>query len=480
MKEFKYIWFIGVLATLLIVTIPLFFFAMTQSEPVIVAEVPFPTHGTHTDHSALLTGPFETGSDVTRACLTCHENAANEVMQTSHWTWLSEPETAPDQSEPISIGKANLINNFCIGVQSNWTGCTRCHTGYGWQDANFDFTNGDNVDCLSCHDQTGTYVKASAGQVAEDVDLISVAQSVGRPSRQNCGSCHFDGGGGNGVKHGDLDESLIYPPEDVDVHMGRYDFQCVDCHTAENHQIQGRAMSVNIDNTQNQVQCTNCHAAATTHEDERITEHLDTVACQTCHIPAVALRDPTKVSWDWSTAGQDLPEDPHEYLRIKGSFVYESNLIPDYAWYNGYVTRYLLGDEIDPSQPTVMNQPQGDISDPMSLIWPFKIHRGSQVYDTQYNYFLQPQTVGETGYWTTFDWDSALRNGAAASGVAYSGSYGFAPTTMYWNLSHMIAPAENALTCTSCHGENGRFDWMALGYDGDPMVWGGRDEAVEP
>ena len=80
--------------------------------------------------------------------------------------------------------------------------------------------------------------RTTGGYPAEGVDLLAVAQSVGTPTRENCGGCHFDGGGGNGVKHGDLDESLIFPPESVDVHMGGNDFQCVDCHQTEDHRDQ--------------------------------------------------------------------------------------------------------------------------------------------------------------------------------------------------------------------------------------------------
>ena len=38
----------------------------------------------------------------------------------------------------------------------------------------------------------------------------------------------------------------------------------------------------------------------------------------------------------------------------------------------------------------------------------------------------------------------------------------------------MVQPKEQALQCEACHGENGRLDWKALGYPGDPMEWGGR------
>jgi hypothetical protein len=46
---------------------------------------------------------------------------------------------------------------------------------------------------------------------------------------------------------------------------------------------------------------------------------------------------------------------------------------------------------------------------------------------------------------------------------------------MYWPLTHMVRPASQALTCADCHSDNGRIDWEALGYYGDPMVWGGRE-----
>jgi hypothetical protein len=223
--------------------------------------------------------------------------------------------------------------------------------------------------------------------------------------------------------------------------------------------------------------CTDCHSDAV-NEDDRISAHLDTVACQTCHVPLGAVRDATKMNWDWSAAGQDIPEDPHKYLKIKGSFIYEQNFMPEYAWFNGYADRYILGDVIDPSESTVLNMPQGDVADPEAKIWPFKIHRAKQLYDADYNILLQPKTVGEGGYWTEFDWDLAARLGSEAAGLEYSGEYGFAETEMYWALTHLVAPKEEALQCSDCHSENGRMDWEALGYYGDPIRWGGRSQTI--
>jgi hypothetical protein len=181
--------------------------------------------------------------------------------------------------------------------------------------------------------------------------------------------------------------------------------------------------------------------------------------------------------WDWSTAGQDREEDPHEYLKIKGSFVYEKQFMPEYAWYNGTAGRYLMGDKIDPSRPTSLNTPHGAIEDETAKIWPFKIHRATQLYDTEYDYLLNPKTAGEGGYWTDFDWDQAARLGSAVVGLAYSGHYDFAPTEMYLPLTHMVAPAGQALQCVDCHSSAGRLDWAALGYEGDPINRGGRAQS---
>jgi len=477
MKNFKYIWVVGIIVTLAIIIIPIVIFwpknVQAQDNP----WVNVPIHKPHTDHTHIIQGTFETGADVTKACLECHEDAASEIMQTSHWTWESDPVEVPWRDEAVTIGKKNQINNFCIGTQGNQQKCMSCHIGYGWEDADFDFTNETSVDCLACHADMNLYAKSDYGYPAEGIDLLAAAQSVRNPTRDNCGACHFDGGGGNGVKHGDLDEHLYNPDSNLDYHMGSLDFLCTDCHQTENHEIKGRLMADNYTiSPDEQVNCTDCHAAQL-HDDDRINAHLDTVACQTCHIPSIGVMDPTKVYWDWSTAGQDLPENHLTYLKIKGSFVYEQNFTPEYGWFNGNLAyRYLLGDKMDPDEPTMIDLPAGGIDDPNAKIFPFKIHVANQPYDSVNNILLQPLTAREDGFWTTFDWASSLELGAEIAGLDYSGEYGFAETWMYWPTTHMVVPADQALTCDFCHGPDGRMDWEALGYYGDPVDWGGRDK----
>ena len=471
------IWLTGLAVTLAVIIVPL---AAMVPRPA-AGDNPrahLPTRVPETDHSHLMKGPYASGRDVTRACLECHEDAATQLMGTSHWTWESKPVLAAWRGETVTVGKKNQINNFCISAQGNETKCMSCHTGYGWQDDTFDFADPLNVDCLACHARRDTYAKGDYGYPAEGVDLVAAAQSVRRPRRENCGSCHYDGGGGNNVKHGDLDTSLNNPPERLDVHMGGLDMQCTDCHRTQDHVIRGRLLADNIVITATeQVACTDCHAAAP-HADERIDAHAPNVACQTCHVPAVAPKNPTKLTWDWSKMGQDRPEDHYTYLKIKGEFQYGSDVTPVYRWFDGGNRyRYLLGDPIDPTRPTLINDPAGAIDDSAAKIFPFKVHTAEQPYDVVNRILLAPRTAGEGGLWTTFDWPSALALGARDAGIPFSGQYGFAETQMYYPATHMVQPADQALQCADCHGPAGRMDWAALGYPGDPIEWGGRPPA---
>jgi octaheme c-type cytochrome (tetrathionate reductase family) len=476
MKNIKPFWILGAVGILVIILVPvIYFWPRAEAKPVDPWSY-VPEHATHTSHADIIQGPFDTPQDVTRNCLSCHPDAADQVMHTTHWTWESKPFTVPGRENPVTVGKANQINNFCISAQGNQKKCTSCHAGYGWEEGKkYDYSATDNVDCLVCHADTGAYAKGDYGNPAPGVDLLAAAQSVRAPTRDNCGVCHFDGGGGDNVKHGDLSEALYFPSAQLDVHMGANNFLCTDCHTTKDHAIQGRLVADNYQvDPAEQVACSTCHTE-TPHEDERLNTHARTVACQTCHIPYIALDEPTKVSWDWSTAGQDLPEDHYTYLKIKGTFVYETNVMPKYLWSNGNLSyRYLLGDKIDPGKPTIMDMPAGSIDDPMAKIFPFKLHVAKQPYDTVNMTLLAPITAGNNGFWTNFDWNNAFELSVPITGLPYSGHYGFAETWMYWPSTHMVQSADGALQCNDCHSDNGRMDWQALGYPGDPMEWGSR------
>jgi octaheme c-type cytochrome (tetrathionate reductase family) len=470
MRRFKQVWvlLVGMLFVGLLAGVVFRSGGGREARPAAKAPGPRP----HLDHSAFFDKPFATGQAVTRACHQCHKTAAHEVMRTSHFLWLGDEVTRPRTGEKLRIGKKNLLNNFCLGIPGNWASCTRCHAGYGWEDESFDFTNPDNVDCLVCHDHSGSYLKGRAGNPRKGVDLLAAAKSVGNPRRDNCGVCHNYGGGGLAVKHGDLDATLDNPAEDDDVHMGRLGMTCIDCHGGKGHQIRGKAFSVSVHH-ENGIGCTDCHDAIP-HADTRLNQHTARVACETCHIPTYAKNVATKMWWDWSKAGDDKrPDDTHHYLKIKGEFKYDKDIVPEYDWFNLTVDRYLVGDKVASKGPTALNRPRGSRKDPKAKIWPFKVHRGKQPFDPINRHLIPPVTSGEGGYWHEFDWVKALSLGAKQVGLEFSGEYGFIETEMYWPLSHMVLPKGQSLQCSDCHDAKGRLDWQALGYVGDPMKTGG-------
>ncbi len=439
-----------------------------EVEPTPLAELKtqFKKEKPSVDHSKFsqLKRTFGKPQDVTAACIDCHNERHTEVMKSSHWNW--EREEYIEGRGIRYVGKKNILNNFCIGINTNEQSCNKCHIGYGWGDKDFDFTNANNVDCLACHDNSETYMKKSSGAGMPDitVDLAFVAQRVGRPTKSNCGTCHFFGGGGNNVKHGDLEKALFDTHRDVDVHMGTDggNLDCVDCHKTEKHQMLGKVYSLSSMN-RNRSTCEQCHTE-TPHSNSVINEHTVKVACQTCHIPEYAKVNATKMEWDWSTAGKMNNGEPFEtkdslgdivYASIKGTFKWGRNVKPEYIWFNGTASHYLTGDTISADSPIQMNRLHGSYNDPDSKIIPVKIHRAKQPYDPINKLVIQPKTYankkGEGGFWKDFDWQSSIQHGMEYTGLPYSGQYTFAKTEMYWPINHMVSPKEKTVQCNECH-----------------------------
>jgi octaheme c-type cytochrome (tetrathionate reductase family) len=441
----------------------------------------------HTKFKELQQG-FASGPEVTKACLKCHNEAATQVMHTKHWSWeYLNPQTNQ------KLGKKHVINNFCTAVESNQAFCTACHVGYGWKDNKFDFAKQDNVDCLVCHDTTGSYRKLpglaghppykdteyppKSGKIVPATDLKFVAQNVGKTSRATCGACHFYGGGGDAVKHGDLDSSLKQPSKYLDVHMAKdgLNFTCSECHKTSSHEVPGSRYAVTANDTKKHIRgktdgnpatCQSCHTTAPHKTNARLNGHSNKIACQTCHIPEFARAQPTKMSWDWSTAGKRDADGKHlkikdstghhdAYDSRKGDFTYESNVIPQYVWFNGKVNYTLRDTKLDPTKVIKINSFEGSADDGKSKIWPIKRFVGKQPYDVGTNQLVIFQAYGtpdnKDAYWVNLDWEKALERGAKESGIPYSGKHAFVETEMSWPITHMVAPKGDALTCAQCH-----------------------------
>ncbi len=429
-----------------------------------VKHIPSVDHSKHED----LQVDFDNPHEITATCLSCHTERGTEVLANAHWMW--EREAYIEGRGITYLGKKNLINNFCTGIVSNEATCNRCHIGYGWRDDSFDFDNPYNIDCLVCHDNSGLYEKAPglAGYPVQGLDFRTIVQSVGRPQKANCGYCHFYGGGGNNVKHGDLEVALLTASREVDVHMSADGghLECVDCHPAVNHQMLGRYYGVSSDNTQ-RATCMDCHTQFP-HLNHKLNEHTIKVACQTCHIPVYAKVNPTKMFWDWSTATRRQDGKPYEildtlgfqlYTSEKGDFNWEWNAVPDYVWFNGTADHLLLTDVIDPEQgPLQINTLLGSYEDVNARIYPVKIHRGKQPYDTEYLTIIQAKLWDEEenvgALWIDLNWEAALRTGMEHIGMPYSGNYDFIDTEMFLRVNHMVSPSEDALQCQDCHTRN--------------------------
>jgi len=465
--------FLAIVAPLLIITVALRAPKADHSKLEALRQEYPKEHKSGVDHSKMeiLQKDFNNPHEMTAACLTCHTERGTELLHSAHFKWERE-EFIPGRGVTY-LGKKNLINNFCTGVQSNEGSCMKCHAGYGWNDKTFDFTNPFNIDCIVCHDNTGTYKKASGGAGYPEMgpdgpDFKKILASMGQPKSENCGNCHFGGGGGNNVKHGDLEIALLTAGRDVDVHMGvdGAHMNCVDCHTAENHVMKGRYYGVSSTNTQ-RLNCEDCHTEFP-HQKNILNEHSIKVGCQTCHIPIYAKVNATKMYWDWATATRKKDGKEYElldadgnivYTSIKGDFVWEKNVKPEYFWFNGTADHHLITDKVDTLNAMLkINTLFGEYRDRNSKIVPMKVHRGRQPYDTEHLTIIQAKLwdkeKGKGALWLDLDWERSIEEGMAYIPLPYSGNYAFIETEMYMPVNHMVSPASQAVTCKECHTRN--------------------------
>lgn len=474
------------------------------------------------DHSKFkeLQEPFADGPEVTRACLSCHTEASKHVMESIHWTWEYK-----DAHSNAMLGKRHLVNTFCTNARGNEGMCAQCHISYGWDEQEdfgpaglkwrekVDAGSEDHVDCLVCHDRTGSYYKTAPTEGNEacsvmfgdkgDIDLAKVAQQIGKPGRENCGACHFYGGGGDGVKHGDLDSSLKNPAHKLDVHMDAQglNFACSDCHLSERHQWPGSRYQVTAKDSEGTglpglrrdvATCESCHGLKPHGYDSvthiKLNDHVERIACQTCHIPHIARGGVATIThWDWRTAGKTKDGEGYKeynyiqgngaardtYKSIKGDFTYGENLVPHYAWFDGQMNYITIEQKFDPNQEHVaVNGFTGSANNPDARIWPFKRMETVQPYDKGNNTFVYMHLWGndEDAYWGNYDFARAIKAGMERAELPYSGEYGFVPTYSFWPITHMVAPKEDALACQECHSKTSRLaelkDFYLPGRDG--------------
>ena len=322
------------------------------------------------------------------------------------------------------------------------------------------------------------------------IDYAKVAQHVGLPGRDNCGACHYNGGGGDGVKHGDLDSSLNKPSKALDVHMAAdgLNFSCTECHVTKDHEISGSRYNMVAKDEigvgkpgerRDVATCESCHGDKPHPKPSligyQLDAHAERIACQTCHIPKMARGGVATITdWNWETSGKTLNgkgyyeeeykqgngERRHTYWSIKGDFKWGENLTPAYKWFNGEMIYTLADTKVDASKPfTPINDPQGSWKDPKSRIWPFKEMHTRMPYDAGNKTLVYNHLWGndDTAYWGNFDLKKSIAAGMAIEKRPFSGDIGFLPTVSNWPITHMVAPKADAVQCAECHTKKSRL-----------------------
>jgi hypothetical protein len=330
-------------------------------------------------------------------------------------------------------------------------GCVQCHAGLGAKPnpvgklVEADYRN---IDCLVCHapGYKRTVVKdGDAFRLAPDpsVDVLKAAQSVGKPTTEMCLRCHAGAGGGPNHKHG------VTPTRDSDVHLAK-GIHCVECHVAKGHKIPGGADLKAQELLEVTVACENCHGAPHTGETaEVLARHAAKVACQSCHIPAIA-RDPkmpTVVARDWTKPVLNAKTGLYGPTNQMAA-----NLIPEYRWWN--------------RRMTVPPEPVGSLADGKSKIFPWKRTDYKVIGDAVSGNAIH---IKAGMYATTGDPTAAAKKGAEDAKMAYSGNWKPVRETMVFSLNHQVAPKEQTLKCKSCHSPDGRLDFRKLGYGAEAI-----------
>jgi hypothetical protein len=190
--------------------------------------------------------------------------------------------------------------------------------------------------------------------------------------------------------------------------------------------------------------------------------HLDKVACQSCHIPEFARAVSTDMLRDYREA------------EVNARGLYEpvitrqSNVVPEYAFWNGGSGFYHYGDPAVDGQ--LMAWPLGDIMD--GKLYPFKVHQAVMPQDPVTGAILpvKSKILFETG-----NMDLAIQTGAKEGGFTLTEGYTFTQTTRWMGIFHEMPSADQALDCAACHESTERVDFAALGYtpnetrDGQPL-----------
>ncbi len=396
-------------------------------------------------------------------CRSCHAKQFTDMYGALHYQWQS---TAPDNVNTTALqGKVNsAINAYCINIQGNWGAqCGACHAGRGAQPvwtSNPTTAQLDNVDCLMCHNEAYALARVrlsttSLGPPAgtAQATLDSYVRNVGKPTRKTCLKCHAYGGGGDGLKRGDISSMQGATTDgNHDVHMatGRGNMTCQTCHKFVNHKVTGKGSDLQSTDHAAEIKCatSECHATRQTggHVTAAVNKHVTRVACQTCHVTKYGKGVATEMERDWRVR------------KANGhpSNVTATNVTPTYKFWNRKTWNYLKGNTgrfntVTGAWETV--QLQGSIAgDTTNKLYPFKYKIAYQPLRTTGSVLI----ALDTNEYLNISGDYALSVAKGLTGMGYSSSdsWNTVKADTYQMLNHTIADAQSTggvLVCADCH-----------------------------
>jgi hypothetical protein len=432
-------------------------------------------------------------------CTACHTTAAQDMLGSLHMKWAGPTPDVTNAGGKI-LGKAiGGINTFCTYAMSSKGACFNCHVR---SDGNAPHAPAAaDVDCLMCHNdtymrrfvvdpnsgltvtnvlgQTKTYyfgLQETDGDYVTEPDftlmppgvtMVDIARTVHRPTRKSCLRCHAKAGGADWAKRGDMGLNSADPTVDQDFHMSSAGAKlgCTACHKATAHKLGGRGIDLRETEAPKPV-CSSCHGTAP-HSSSTTNRHASgRVACQVCHIRTFGKGGATEISRDWT-----IPVWSPPFCNGQGGFVGEelkqSNVKPEYVWFDGTSYVYSVGDTITPDATGVyrMAKANGRIFDGKSKIVPVKRH-----------YSVMPLSSGKIvppeimWMFMTGDFDVAVQKGMQEQGL--TGSYTLVNVDAELLITHGVDPKAKAPTCAQCHvasngitlDGNGMLPFDKLGY----------------
>ena len=389
-------------------------------------------------------------------CEMCHANVANDVIHSVHYTW----EGKMDHYSPVaaSIPAINWLGMLSEKLNIP-AGCGRCHIGGGAPPRPAEeLTAADKagIDCLICHSpiydtslRFPVQDESGAWALTQDRTLLAARQAQ-RPATENCLLCHQNVSGGQAIEH-----NLDFAPaadkhgegSKPDVHLDA-GMRCVDCHASQDHQIMGFSPDLRSRDLPDQrLTCDSCHTSAP-HSDVLLNQRHARLDCRSCHVPGAG----GLVARDWTATPVF---DPLTELYAPVDDVRAPNSVqPIYLWHNGQVA---LPDEPWP----------GSRSDLAARIQPFKPFTSTAPVDAASG---QPIPLKLEHFYTQGDLEQAIASGAAEAQMAYSGAWQPGIITHPFQISHGVAPKEQARPCQDCHVANGVMDFASLGYTAQELA----------